>query len=145
METMPQEASHPSHAIIARNAKRERRALNGINLASLEQDGKWHFGWSGRAWIVFCDGILMAFGGPTSDTKWMASLCSSYNGLYGPGRVDFGHKPLRLGPAEIAQWEAAEALLSGKLENNRDAGTVLLDEMEVTTAIIKKAVDVAEI
>jgi hypothetical protein len=131
--------------IIPRNFKRENRALNGIDLASFPQDGLWRHGWSGRAWIAFKDGVLMAFGTAFTDMSWLTKLCLSFNGLKGSGFVDLGRRRPRAGDPALSHWTQAEALLVGKLEASRDVGEVILDEIEVTTAIIKKAVDVAEI
>jgi len=87
-------------------SSRLKKYLNGIDLASATpSDGICHFGWSGKAWLLWRDAVVLGFGQGCSDVYWIERLVSFLNAGKASGFVDLGFKAPEPGSKEFVQWQ----------------------------------------
>lgn len=85
-------------------SSRVKPALNGFDPKKLSSDGLLHYGWTGKAWIIWLDGDVLAFGDIFTDVFWVYRLCSAINKHQGTCFIDLGHEAPEAGSKELKRW-----------------------------------------
>lgn len=88
--------------------KRLPRLLNGLELASLPHDGICHYGYTGKAWIMWRDGILLGFGDSNTDVYWIEGMLNAANNEQGVTFVDLLHGAPPPYTRAFARWHEKE-------------------------------------